>query len=95
MINHESDKFYDDEGENETIQQISSILNQCQSYTTRELNRVIDQLQPPNHNQSNHNITQFSSYFINIDGNTTNFDSLLTELKRITHKFTVIGIAML
>ena len=38
------------------------------------------------------NSTQFSTYFVNIDGNTTNFDSLLVELKRINHKFSVIGI---
>ena len=38
MINHDSDKFYDDEGasENETIKQISDILNNCQSYTTKK-----------------------------------------------------------
>ncbi|MCP4459949.1 MAG: endonuclease/exonuclease/phosphatase family protein, partial [Cytophagales bacterium] len=36
---------------------------------------------------------KFSSYFINIDGNNTNFDTLLTELKRINHSFSVIGIA--
>ncbi len=36
---------------------------------------------------------QFSSYFINIDGNGTNFNSFCVELKRIQHDFSVIAIA--
>ena len=96
MINHDSDKFYDDEGasENETIKQISDILNNCQSYTTKKLNKAIEKLKPSDQEKSpkHPSFTQFSSYFINIDGNTTNFNTLLTELKRVNHKFSVIGI---
>ena len=35
----------------------------------------------------------FSSYFLNIDGNLTNFDSLSVELDNCKHKFSVIGLA--
>ena len=104
MINCDSDKFYDRDcdGEDENIQKISEILNNCKSYAVDELNKVIQQLTPSfpaNLNaisttpQKSLNSTHFSSYFINIDGNTTNFDNLLVELKRIDHKFSVIGIA--
>ncbi|MCP4459638.1 MAG: hypothetical protein GY816_16675, partial [Cytophagales bacterium] len=103
MGNHNSDKFYEDDaaGDEHSIQQISDILGNCLSYTSDELNRVImqlptvtqDQKQPgPNITALAKN-TKFSSYFINIDGNNTNFDTLLTELKRINHAFSVIGIA--
>ena len=34
-----------------------------------------------------------SSLFLNIDGNKSNFDQFLVELKRINHDFSVIGIA--
>ena len=40
------------------------------------------------------NFKQFgSSYFLNIDGNKSNFNSLVAELHRIGHKFTAIGLA--
>ena len=89
MMNKESDKFYDDDGANDdiTLQQISNVLNSCQSYTAQELNGVIPQLSTAN------STTQFSTYFINIDGNASNFDTLLAELNRIKHKFSIIGIA--
>ena len=34
-----------------------------------------------------------SSYFLNIDGNKSNFDSLIVELDRMKHTFSVIGLA--
>ena len=103
MINQESDKFYDDDGANDdvSLQQISNVLNSCQSYTVKELNMAIQQLptacsppstQPCSSNMSN-STTQFSTYFVNIDGNASNFDTLLAELHRIKHKFSIIGIA--
>jgi len=97
MIDCDSDKFYDRDcdGEDETILQICEILNSCKSYAVDEFNQVIQQLVPSlsANSQSKPTTHQFSSYFINIDGNTTNFDNLLVELKRINHKFSVIGIA--
>jgi hypothetical protein len=91
MINCNSDKFHgrDCDGEDENIQKISEILNNCKSYAVDELNKMIQQLTPSfpaNLNaisttpQKSLYSTHFSLYFINIDGNTTNVDNLLVEL---------------
>ena len=103
MLSCDSDKFYDRDcdGENETIQQISDIMNGCKNYSVPDLNKVVQQLgfsSQPKHSQLSHEhkqskSTHFSSYFVNIDGNTTNFNNLLVELTRIDHQFSVIGIA--
>ena len=34
-----------------------------------------------------------STMFLNIEGNASNFDTFLTELKRLKHSFPVIGLA--
>ena len=93
-----SDKFYDDEcaGEAEALHKISALLNNCQTYTSHEFSTVINQVssQPyPNTKPSTTLNTQFSTYFTNLDGNSSNFNSLLVELKRFNHNFSVIGIA--
>ena len=104
MLNTEqSDKFYENDftGEDATIEKISNVLNLCKSFKAQDFNSTIEQLQPtkplrnlPNKQHPPLNKTmQFSSYFINIDGNATNFNTLLTELSRLNHKFSVIGIA--
>ena len=82
----ENDKFYDDEGtcDQEVIQQISKVLDLCQGYSTTELNTAVKDFPKT---------TSFSSFFINLDGNKTNFNSLSVEMKRIEHTFSVIGIA--
>ena len=68
---------------NDDISKISSILDNCQSYTASEFI-----------NQHNDNLKNFSSsYFLNIDGNKSNFNSLITELHRLNHNFSVIGLA--
>lgn len=62
---------------------ISSILDKCQAYSANEIN-----------SSHGENLKKFSSsYFLNIDGNKSNFDSLLTELHRINQNFTVIGLS--
>ena len=93
MISDGGDKFYDDEGgcDDETIQKISNVLDQCQSYSTTELNRVVKELQNSCNLSSTH--SKFTSYFVNLDGNKTNFDCLNVELKRFEQNFSVIGIA--
>ncbi|KAL5270292.1 hypothetical protein ACHWQZ_G001136 [Mnemiopsis leidyi] len=92
MIRVDSEKFYDDGvgGEEETVSVISDVLNQCQNYKVSEVNQVISDLHSscgPGHND------HFSSFFINIDGNASNFDTLLVELERFTHKFSIIALA--
>ena len=59
----DSDKFYENDqaGEDQTLQAISNVLNQCQSYTTKELNQAIKQFQPSSPGSLTRT-TQFSSY---------------------------------
>ena len=63
------------------LHRISTLLEACKSYTTDELN-TIDNLND-----------NFSSYFLNLDGNQSNFDSLSVELQQYKNKFSIIGIA--
>ena len=94
-----SDKFYDDDGayDDNVLMSISNVLDNCKSYTVKELRSVIKHLQ----DQPTTNTTQtsspksnnFSSLFLNLDGNATNFDKFLIELKRINHEFSAIGLA--
>ena len=101
--NEANGKFYDDEGvyDDIVIHSISQVLNNCNSYSVKNLNLAIKQL-PCTNNHCNNDTnttsgtcksTQFSSYFYNIDGNKTNFNSLCVELKRLSLDLTVIGLA--
>ena len=83
-----SDKFY--EGDPlEIIDEfttISNLLNNCKSLkTVPDLNRCI----------TSDGITSsnFSTLFLNIDGNKSNFDSFAVDIRRISHTLSVIGIA--
>ncbi len=68
---------------NDDISKISVILENCQAYTANELNTThVENLK-----------TSSSSYFLNIDGNKSNFNSLMAELQRFNHNFSVIGLA--
>ena len=76
----DSTKFYDIEPSDviDSTKKISSILDKCSLYTTHEVNQLfshasegIDQATP----------VKFSSYFLNIDGNKTNFDNFACELE--------------
>ena len=94
LTSEDSDKFYDDPGtgNNEVLEKISSVLEDCQIYNTQELNAKLGQLTNNNAHNSKSN-TLFSSFFLNIDGNNTNFNSLIAETNSIAHKFSVIGLA--
>ena len=59
---------------------LSNVLENCRADT-------IDSISIKTAKQS------LSCKFINIDGNASNFDTLLTTLTAINHKFTIIGIA--
>ena len=92
------EKFYDDEGADDDIiaQSICRVLKNCMPYTVQDLNKIISQQK----NHSSHNTDksssetiQFSSYFLNIDGNKSNFNSFCIELRRISHEFSVISLA--
>ena len=58
-------------------------MENCTSYTVDDLNKIDDT------NFKNN----LSTFFLNIDGNQSNFDSLTVELHRYKHKFSIIGIA--
>ena len=95
---NKSDKFYDDEGayEEEIAQTVNILLKNCKGYSLAELNLATNQHKLQNSEPDKAlscSKTQLSSYFHNIDGNKTNFNSLLVDLKRIDHKFSVIALA--
>ena len=81
----DSDKFYDDEPSQyiDSIHTISNILENYGKYSISELNTKIKTL-PKN---------TFSSFFLNIDGNHTNFDTFAVSMASIKHNFSVIGLA--
>ena len=85
----ESTKFYDIEPSDvlESTKQMSNILNKCSLYNTSEVNKLFS------NNGGQNDTNTFSSYFLNIDGNKTNFDKLMCELETFTQKFSVIGLA--
>ena len=83
----DSDKFYEDESAEfvESIEQQSKILEDCKNYTCKKLSELVKNDRDKYRN--------FSSIFMNIDGNKSNFDSFTTELHRIDHKFSVVALA--
>ena len=96
--NGNEEKFYDDEGPGDEVmaQSICRVLKSCMPYTVQDLNKIISEQEKNRSNgseKSSHNIAQFSSYFLNIDGNKSNFNSFCIELKRISHDFSVISLA--
>ena len=76
----------DDEAESndmECILEMSNILQNCTPYSIQELNAT------PKCNADN----QFSTYFLNVDGNATNFDEFVAELQLYKNTFSVIALA--
>ena len=78
-------RFYDEDSGAlpDIIQNSCNILQNCRSFSTTQLNSFTQDL----------NEDIFSSYFLNIDGNSTNFDQAAFELSQIDHPFSVIGFA--
>ena len=70
----------------ESIQTISNILENCHSLTMNQLSSHTDVI-------SNRYRNTFSTYFLNIDGNATNFDNFAVQTSALKHKFSVIGLA--
>ena len=65
------------------MRKVSSVLENCKSYSTTDLNMISKSVFSNN----------VSTYFLNIDGNHTNFDEFVLELNRCEHSFSVIGLA--
>lgn len=68
------------------IETMSNILENCKNYSSCEMNKIC-------FTKSNNKCNQFSTYFTNIDGNQSNFDTLSIELKKLNRNFSVIGLA--
>ena len=66
------------------LEDMSCVLEACKPYCIQEFN---EQHSPPK------TFGCFSYSFLNIDGNASNFDSLVITLAKLNHKFDVIGIA--
>ena len=89
-IGDDSDKHCSDNNDcADNIPIISQIHNNCKSYTSDSLNEALSAII----DDKNKIKSLLSSFFLNIDGNNTNFDFLLAILKGITHKFSAIGLA--
>ena len=82
------EKFYDNEPTEfiESVEILSKILEDCESFgnNTHNFNRLVHTRELQN---------KFSSIFLNIDGNKTNFDSFAATLNTINHKFSVVALA--
>ena len=86
--NSETDKHYENDCGNDMIQ-LSGILDKCNMFTIQSLNDKLNDLTPRDALVNN----ILSSFFLNIDGNFSNFDHLQVILKGIAHTFSAIGLA--
>ena len=65
------------------VLEISNILNNCCAYSVDDFNNKV----------KSDKVNKFSTFFLNIDGNATNFDQLVTKLKAYEHQFSVISLS--
>ena len=91
LLDGQDDKFFEDQPAEyiESIQEYSEMLENSLHYSKKQFRDLINSL------EENKTIKNqlFSTYFLNIDGNSTNFEQLNTELKMLEHKFSVVAIA--
>ena len=80
-------KFYDVEPADviESVRKISTILDKCSLCSVSDVNKLFS--------SDMSSMQEFSSFFLNVDGNKTNFDSFVSELELYKNKFSVIGLA--
>ena len=91
ILEHESDSFFDNEPTEyiESIQELSEILENCKSYGKDQFNDMAQKIELEHKNKN----SLFSTYFYNIDGNSTNFDLHSASLNILKHKFSIIALA--
>ena len=91
ILEHESDSFFDNEPTEyiESIQELSEILENCKSYGKDQFNDMAQKIELEHKNKN----SLFSTYFYNIDGNSTNFDLHRASLNILKHKFSIIALA--
>ena len=80
-------KFYDVEPADviESVRKISTILDKCSLCSVSDVNKLFS--------SDMSSMQEFSSFFLNVDGNKSNFDSFVSELELYKNKFSVIGLA--
>ena len=83
--NNDSEKHYDIEISDiiESVNLASQILDNCKTIPLSTLDPLI----------SDNDNVDFSTLFLNIDGNKSNFDNFAAELASVNSKFSVIGLA--
>ena len=74
---------HNDDCNDPDLTRISTILESCKAHTVKEINNTHSDIISKNK----------SLFFLNIDGNKSNFDTLAAELSRYTHKHSIIGLA--
>ena len=91
---NDSDKFYDNDSLDfaDSLQNISDILSDCRSYSKGDFTETVNNIQNTSQVSTGKNDI-FSSFFLNIDGNFSNFDQLVTEIHGLNHEFSVLGLA--
>ena len=74
LLEEQNENFFENEPVEyiESIQELSEILENCKDYTKIEFNDTLNCLEKE---KSTSNFL-FSTYFQNVDGNSTNFDHL-------------------
>ena len=85
----DSEAFYDEDPADyiETLQVMTGLLEECNSHGTGEINNLVGGI------EMSGDASLFSSYFLNIDGNASNFDEFALALNQTKHQFSVIGLA--
>ena len=88
ILDNQDDQFFENEPSEyiQSIQEFSEILENCKNYSKDKFNDLTDNIE-----KAHKNI--FSTYFLNVDGNKTNFDRLSAELGILKHKFSVVALA--
>ena len=78
-LNDDSDRFYEQNHDcySQELLVASNILENCKKFDNKSINLTT---------------TNFNTYFYNVDGNKSNFDTFASEIACFNNKFTVIGI---
>ena len=83
-----TDEVFDDEPVDyiQSLDHISQTLENCATYSISQFQSLISSPPPPDK-------MHLSSFFLNIDGNSSNFDNLAVELLALKHSFSFIALA--
>ena len=73
----------------QTLREMSDVLENCKNYTKKCFSEAAETASRAVDSKSE---TIFSSYFLNIDGNQTNFDHFSAEIASLGFDFSVLGI---